>query len=90
MRQVFKSLMGRAQGGARFAGAGPMSPRVKKLIGSIVLVVGVTIYALLVMIVGQVRFAQSGPAAQLAFFAFFGLLWILPAALLIRWMERRP
>jgi len=67
-----------------------MSTRVKKLIGSIVLVVGVAVYAFLVMIIGQVRLAQAGPAVQLAFFAFFGLIWILPAGLLIRWMERKP
>ncbi|WP_245479480.1 DUF2842 domain-containing protein, partial [Hansschlegelia zhihuaiae] len=65
-----------------------MPPRVKKLIGGIALVLGVVIYALVVVIVGQVRLAQSGAAVQLAFFAFFGLIWIIPAALLIRWMER--
>lgn len=65
-----------------------MPPRVKKLIGGVVLVIGVSVYALIVMMVGQIRLAQSGPAAQLAFFAFFGLIWIVPAAFLIRWMER--
>lgn len=65
-----------------------MPPRVKKLVGGVVLVVGVSVYALIVMMVGQIRLAQSGPAVQLAFFAFFGLIWIIPAALLIRWMER--
>jgi len=65
-----------------------MSPRVKKLIGGVVLVIGVSVYALVVMAVGQVRLASSGPVVQLAFFAFFGLVWVIPAALLIRWMER--
>lgn len=67
-----------------------MSTRVKKLIGSVILVVGVAVYAFLVMIVGQVRLAQAGPGVQFAFFAFFGLIWIVPAGLLIRWMERKP
>ncbi|GLK68271.1 DUF2842 domain-containing protein [Hansschlegelia plantiphila] len=65
-----------------------MRPRVKKLIGMPALIVGVIVYALVVMMVGQLKLAQSGPVAQLAFFAFFGLIWIVPAALLIRWMER--
>ncbi|WP_020178399.1 DUF2842 domain-containing protein [Methylopila sp. M107] len=65
-----------------------MRPRVKKLIGTVVLVVGVVTYALIVMMIGQFRLAQSGPGVQLAFFAFFGLIWIVPAAMLIRWMER--
>lgn len=65
-----------------------MPVRTKKLIGGAALVVGVVVYALVVMVVGQVRLAQSGPGVQFAFFAVFGLLWIVPAALLIRWMER--
>lgn len=65
-----------------------MPPRIKKLIGGIVLVVGVSIYALIVMFVGQLKLADAGPALQLAYFAFFGLIWIIPAGLLIRWMER--
>lgn len=65
-----------------------MPPRVKKLIGGVVLVVGLVIYALVVMIVGQIRLSQAGPGWQLAFFAVFGLIWIVPAGLLIRWMER--
>ncbi|GLK55634.1 membrane protein YdbS with pleckstrin-like domain [Methylopila capsulata] len=64
-----------------------MTPRVRKLIGTPVLVVGVSVYALIVMFVGQLKLADSHPAAQLAFFAVFGLLWIIPAGLLIRWME---
>jgi hypothetical protein len=65
-----------------------MTPRIKKLIGMVALVVGVTVYALIVMMVGQFRLAQSGPLIQLVYFAIFGLIWIVPAALLIRWMER--
>lgn len=65
-----------------------MPPRVKKLIGAVVLVAGLVIYAFVVMVVGQVRLGEAGPGWQLAYFAVFGLIWIVPAALLIRWMER--
>ncbi|GLK81034.1 MULTISPECIES: DUF2842 domain-containing protein [Methylopila] len=65
-----------------------MPPRIKKLIGTVALVIGVSLYALIVMFVGQLKLAGAHPAAQLAFFAFFGLIWVIPAGLLIRWMER--
>lgn len=65
-----------------------MPPRVKKLIGMTALVVLVPLYALIVMFVGQLKMADAGPLLQLAFFAFFGLIWVVPAGLLIRWMER--
>ncbi len=65
-----------------------MRPRVKKLIGGLVLVVGLIVYSFIVLMIGQFRLAQSGPVVQLAFFAFFGLIWTVPAAILIRWMER--
>ena len=60
----------------------------KKLIGGPILVIGLIIYSLIVMTIGQIRFVESGPGTQLAFFAVAGLVWILPAGLLIRWMER--
>lgn len=50
--------------------------------------VGIVVYALIVMTVGQFGFARSSPAVQLAFFAVAGLVWIVPAGILIRWMER--
>lgn len=50
--------------------------------------IGLVIYSLIVMTIGQIRFVEAGPGAQLAFFAVAGLVWILPAGLLIRWMER--
>jgi len=65
-----------------------MSPRSKKFIGVFVLLIGVMVYAFAVLTIGQIRMVEAGPLAQLAFFAFFGLIWIVPAALLIRWMER--
>lgn len=60
----------------------------KKLIGGPILVVGLVVYSLIVMTIGQIRFVNAGPGTQLAFFAVAGLVWIVPAGLLIRWMER--
>jgi Protein of unknown function (DUF2842) len=67
-----------------------MSVRLKKLIGTILLVTLVVIYALAATTFATYRLAQSSGWIHLAFFAFSGLLWILPAMGLISWMEKKP
>jgi hypothetical protein len=63
-----------------------MNRRLKKLIGTALLVGLVPIYALLVASVGTARLSGTSTITQLAFFAFFGLVWIFPAGLIIKWM----
>ena len=63
-----------------------MNRRLKKLIGTVLLVVLVPLYALLVVSVGTARMQGTSTLTQLAFFAFFGLVWIFPAGLIIKWM----
>lgn len=65
-----------------------MRMRTRKLIGTIVLVVFMCVYALLAMALGAVRFAHASDTVQIAYFALAGILWIVPAGLLIRWMQR--
>lgn len=65
-----------------------MSESTRKLIGTIVLVTFVGIYALVVMGLSASRLLTMGWAVQLAFYAGAGLLWVPPAALIIRWMQR--
>lgn len=60
--------------------------RLKKLIGTVLLVALVVVYALVATAVAVHRFAEAGPLTHLIFFAASGLLWILPAMALIRWM----
>ena len=67
-----------------------MNVRVKKLIGTILLVALVVIYALAATTFATYRLAESSGWVHLAFFAFSGLLWILPAMGLISWMEKKP
>lgn len=65
--------------------------RRRKLIGTLLLVTLVSIYALVAMAVGSVAMADKGRGVQLAFFTIVGLGWVLPAALIVWWMERpRP
>jgi hypothetical protein len=36
------------------------------------------------------RLGEAGPVVHLIFFLVSGLLWILPAMLIIKWMLREP
>ena len=68
-----------------------MTPRTRKLFGTMALLAFVIVYCLLAMgaaIVMQVN--KAGPAAELVYFALAGLLWVPPAALIIWWMQRSP
>ncbi|MEQ8295571.1 DUF2842 domain-containing protein [Nitratireductor sp. CAU 1489] len=67
-----------------------MSVRVKKLIGTVLLVALVVIYALLATAIATARLAESGALVHLAYFLFTGLLWILPAMAIIKWMVGPP
>ena len=67
-----------------------MNVRVKKLIGSVLLLALVIIYALAATTFATYRLAESSGWVHLAFFALSGLLWVLPAMGLISWMEKKP
>ena len=67
-----------------------MNVRVKKLIGTMLLVALVIIYALAATTFATYRLAESRAWVHLAFFALSGMLWVLPAMWLISWMERKP
>ncbi|NDA46363.1 MAG: DUF2842 domain-containing protein [Alphaproteobacteria bacterium] len=64
--------------------------RTRKLIGAIVTLVFVIVYALLAMALAQARFIQDANGfVQGIFYALLGLIWILPLFPLISWMERK-
>lgn len=67
-----------------------MPVRLKKLIGTVVLVSLVIVYALVATTVAVARLSESGPLAHLAYFLFTGFLWVLPAMLVIKWMTTPP
>jgi len=66
--------------------------RLKKLIGTILLVALVIIYALIASAVAVTRLAGYGSMAHFLFFLFSGVLWVLPAMVIIKWLiiEPRP
>ena len=67
-----------------------MPIRLKKLIGMFLLVALVIIYALVASIFAVARLSESGPLAQFLFFLFSGLLWVLPAMGIIKWLMLEP
>ncbi|HVJ53930.1 MAG TPA: DUF2842 domain-containing protein [Aliidongia sp.] len=63
--------------------------RLRILFGTLGLVFGLVIYALLVMRLAVAILPENG-AAQLPFYVVTGTLWIFPAARLTRWMQDLP
>lgn len=63
-----------------------MPVRLKKLIGTVVLVVLVVVYALVASAFAVARLGEAGPVAHLIYFFTTGILWIVPAMFVIRWM----
>ena len=67
-----------------------MPVRVKKLIGTVLLVALVIVYALVATMVAVAQLAESGPVVHLLFFLLSGLVWVLPAMGIIKWMASEP
>ncbi|NGN40131.1 DUF2842 domain-containing protein [Mesorhizobium sp. CGMCC 1.15528] len=69
-----------------------MPIRLKKLIGTVLLIVLVIVYALVATTVAVAQLSESGPLVHLAFFLFTGILWVVPAMGIIKWLiiEPRP
>jgi hypothetical protein len=66
-----------------------LSMRQRKLIGTIVLLTFIAVYALVAMAAAMVLQMQSAnKVVELVYYIAAGLLWTVPAALLIRWMSR--
>ncbi len=65
-----------------------MRARTRKLIGTVLLLALLAAYVALAGAVGLGRVAEAGPLATLGYALLAGLAWVLPAGLLIRWMQR--
>ncbi len=68
----------------------PMPVRLKKLIGIVVLLLLVVVYAVFATAYASLYLGNSSGWVHLLYFLFSGLLWIVPAMFVIRWMEREP
>lgn len=65
-----------------------MTQRVRKFIGTVLMIALVVVYALLTMTIAVARLAEASGLVTALFFLVTGLLWVVPAGLLIRWMQR--
>ncbi len=63
-----------------------MPLRLKKLIGTVLIVVLVILYALIATSIASAYLGASSGWVHLAYFALSGVLWIVPAMLIIKWM----
>ena len=65
-----------------------MRQRSRKFFGTIVLVAFVSVYALTAMTIAAAKLPGSPGLVQLLFYIVAGLVWVMPAAILVRWMQR--
>lgn len=67
-----------------------MNVRLKKLIGSVLIVIIAILYALVATTIAASKLADASGWVHLIYFLFTGLLWIVPAMFIISWMMRPP
>ena len=66
-----------------------MTIRTRKLIGTILLMILIAVYAVLAVAVAIVLQVQNASKlAELVYYFVAGLLWVLPAGVIIKWMSR--
>jgi hypothetical protein len=65
-----------------------VTPRTRKLIGTIALLLFLILYTLAAMMTAIVLQVGASKAVELAYYVIAGLLWVIPAGLLIKWMQR--
>jgi len=61
----------------------------RKLVGTVVMIVFVCVYALVAMALAQGRITESSKLVQTIAYIVLGLIWVLPLLPLIKWMERK-
>ncbi len=65
-----------------------MRRRIRKLIGTAALAVFVPLYALVAAMTADARLPGTSGLTHWLYYAGAGLLWVIPAGLLITWMQR--
>ncbi|OYW55167.1 MAG: hypothetical protein B7Y80_09865 [Hyphomicrobium sp. 32-62-53] len=66
-----------------------MTPRIRKLVGAILLLVVIAVYSLGAMVVAVIlQVNEANKSIELLYYVVAGLLWVLPAGLIIKWMQK--
>ena len=67
-----------------------MNRRARKFIGTIIIILFVSVYALVAMALAQARFIQdSSGFVQSLYYVIIGIGWVLPMLPLVAWMEKK-
>jgi hypothetical protein len=67
-----------------------MTPRIKKLIGTILILLWLPVYALFASGVAVLLLRHANGFEAFLFYAVAGTLWAVPVGLLFPWMYREP
>jgi Protein of unknown function (DUF2842) len=67
-----------------------MSPRTKKLAGTILILIWLPLYAVTAMQIGVSMLPGAGPVLTFLYYAVTGMAWIVPIGFLLPWMHREP
>jgi hypothetical protein len=65
-----------------------MRPRIRKLIGTVALLMLLIVWSLLAMALAQIVLVRASGAVELAYYLVAGLGWVPLAMLLVSWMSR--
>ena len=65
-----------------------MAGKLRKLTGTIALIALIVVYSLTAMTIAAAKLPGTSGLVQLVYFAVAGLLWVLPAGLIIWWMAK--
>jgi hypothetical protein len=65
-----------------------MPIRLRKFIGTVALLVLVTVWALVAMALAQAPTIHDSTALSIAYYVIAGLGWVLPAMPIVSWMSR--
>jgi len=60
----------------------------RQFVGAAALVVFVPVYALVAVTVVAARLPEASVLGQTAYYAVAGLVWVIPAGIVIAWMQR--
>ncbi len=75
-------------GATLILGIWTMGVRMRKLIGTVVMLVFIFTYALFAMAVAEGRITQAPKLLQTVAYIILGLIWVVPLMPLIRWMAK--
>ena len=60
----------------------------RKLAGAVALIAFITIYAFFAAAVGDIALRNAPKLVQALYFLVAGLVWVIPAGLIVWWMQR--